>query len=203
MISALLPRPNAASRSTRWIHSGARILPALRLLLADHRIAFPSRRGPEPAAPPVRRRYRPPAAGRVGRHEMPLVGDRRLHHDDPICDAGLGRTLGLRQLRHDQLVRGVDQVRHLIIRNRPVEGKGVPAVLADIGRLADELPDSDPAARSAAPRSPHFKPIARYRRPGTRRSCLQPWRRHHLPTARPATHPAWRGSSRATVSGSL
>src|SRR5215211_918143 len=45
------------------------------------------------------------------------------------------RTLGLRQLRHDQVVGGVDQILDLIRRDRPVEGKGVPAVLADIGHL--------------------------------------------------------------------
>jgi len=56
--------------------------------------------------------------------------------DDPIARRALCRTLGLRQLRNDEAVRGVDQVLDLIGRNRPVQGEGVPAVLTDVGHLA-------------------------------------------------------------------
>ena len=41
-----------------------------------------------------------------------------------------------RQLRHDEVVRGVDQVLDLVGRNGPIQGEGVPAVLADVGHLA-------------------------------------------------------------------
>src|SRR5215211_3788865 len=51
------------------------------------------------------------------------------------CPHLLSRTLRLRQLRHDQVVRAVDQVFDLVGRDGAVQLKRVPAMLADVGHL--------------------------------------------------------------------
>src|SRR5687768_16373960 len=100
----------------------------------DHRTVSPNLPRPGPAAPPVLPRCRPQATVRAGQRER-AVKDLPHAPDDPNASSWLGRTLGFWQLRHYQVVRGVDHLLDLIRRARPVEGEGVPAVLADLRHL--------------------------------------------------------------------
>ena len=148
MISELWPRPNAASRSTRWIHSA----PASCQRCAAAR-GSPNRCS-DPARPWTSCTAWPPATSTAGSRVSARGGVGRGH---PTTLSG---AILLGEFGHDQRVRGVDQVGDLVVGDGAVQGDGVPAVLR---RCRPSWTPRRDSARSAGQRSPGPRISARSR----------------------------------------